>query len=149
MEILEQIETRVIHSQSDWDAALAVREEVFIKEQGVLPSIERDHKDNQAIHVIALHEKEIIGTARLTTDREARIGRVAVIPKWRRIGVAGLLLEALENEALKLGFAEITLHSQSYVNQLYLKHGYVPNGPEFQEADIDHTPMVKRLIIDS
>ena len=145
MEIQGQIKIRVIRSQQDWDAALAVREEVFIKEQGVPSSIERDDNDDRAIHVIASHENEIIGTARLTTDLEARIGRVAVIKKWRRQGIAGLLLNALEDEARKLGFTEMTLHSQSYVNQLYLNHGYVQNGPEFSEADINHVPMTKRL----
>ena len=99
MEIQGQIKIRVIRSQQDWDAALAVREEVFIKEQGVPSSIERDDNDDRAIHVIASHENEIIGTARLTTDLEARIGRVAVIKKWRRQGIAGLLLNALEDEA--------------------------------------------------
>ncbi len=145
MGILRQIKIRVVSSPQDWDGALSVRREVFIEEQGVSPIIERDDKDNRAIHVIALYGNETIGTARLTIDREARIGRVAVTPTWRRKGVAGLLLDALENEALKLGFTQITLHSQSYVNQLYLKHGYIPNGQEFQEADINHTPMVKRL----
>ena len=56
MEIQGQIKIRVIRSQQDWDAALAVREEVFIKEQGVPSSIERDDNDDRAIHVIASHE---------------------------------------------------------------------------------------------
>ena len=136
---------RVASSEADMQGAFAVRHEVFIVEQGVPPELERDEADDGAVHVVASDGMAVIGTARLTRDGEARIGRVAVLPAWRRRGVAGLLLGALEAEAQRLGIEEVSLHSQTYVQALYERHGYAVTGPGFVEAGIDHVPMAKRL----
>ncbi len=141
----QSIEVRVASSDDDMHGAFAVRHEVFILEQGVPPELERDDADDGAVHVVARDGTSVIGTARLTRDGEARIGRVAVLPAWRRRGVAGLLLAALESEARRLGIAEVGLHSQTYVRALYERHGYAVTGPGFVEAGIDHVPMAKRL----
>ncbi|MXW29841.1 MAG: GNAT family N-acetyltransferase [Chloroflexi bacterium] len=127
------------------EGALAVRHEVFIVEQGVPPELERDDADDSAVHVVAGDGTSVVGTARLTRDGEARIGRVAGLPGWRRRGIAGLLLAALESEARRLGIEELSLHSQTYVQALYERHGYAVTGPGFVEAGIDHVPMAKRL----
>lgn len=141
----QSIEVRVASSDDDMHGAFAVRREVFILEQGVPPELERDDADDSAVHVVARDGTAVIGTARLTRDGEARIGRVAVLPAWRRRGIAGLLLAALESEARRLGIAEVGLHSQTYVQALYERHGYTVTGPGFVEAGIDHVPMAKRL----
>ena len=141
----ENIQVRVASSDADMQGAFAVRHEVFIVEQGVPPELERDEADDGAVHVVASDGAAVIGTARLTRDGEARIGRVAVLPAWRRRGVAGLLLVALEDEAQRLGIEEVSLHSQTYVQALYERHGYAVTGPGFVEAGIDHVPMAKRL----
>ena len=140
-----RIEVRVASSGVDMEGALAVRHEVFIVEQGVPPELERDDADDSAVHVVAGDGTSVVGTARLTRDGEARIGRVAVLPGWRRRGIAGLLLAALESEARRLGIEELNLHSQTYVQALYERHGYAVTGPGFVEAGIDHVPMAKRL----
>ena len=127
------------------EAAFTVRHEVFIVEQGVPPELEHDEADDSAVHVVASDGTAVVGTARLTRDGEARIGRVAVLPGWRRRGIAGMLLATLEAEARRLGIAEVTLHSQTYVQSLYERHGYAVMGPGFVEAGIDHVPMSKSL----
>jgi len=145
MDAQQHIEVRVVSSDDDMQGAFAVRHDVFIVEQGVPEELERDEADDSAVHVVASHGLVIIGTARLTREGEARIGRVAVLPYWRRRGIAGLLLAALEAEARRLGIAETSLHAQTYVQALYERHGYAVTGPAFVEAGIDHVPMSKRL----
>lgn len=142
----QHIEVRVAANEDDWRAALAVRHEVFVVEQGVPPELERDDADSAAVHVVASCGGEIVGTARLTRGAEARIGRVAVLPAWRRRGIAGRLLAALESEARKLRLREISLHSQRSVQRLYARHGYETTGGPFIEAGIEHVPMAKRLV---
>ncbi len=141
----QSIEVRVASDEADMHGAFAVRHEVFILEQGVPPELERDEADDSAVHVVARDGTAVVGTARLTRDGEARVGRVAVLPAWRRRGIAGLLLAALESEARRLGIEEVGLHSQTYVQALYERHGYAVTGPGFVEAGIDHVPMAKRL----
>ncbi len=136
---------RVIGGEADWQGALAVRHAVFVVEQGVPLELERDELDASAVHVVAASGGEVVGTARLTRESELRIGRVAVLPSWRRRGVAGMLVSALEAEARRLGACEVSLHSQSYVQSLYAKLGYEVAGEPFVEAGIDHVLMIKRL----
>ena len=140
-----QVAVRVVGSEADWQGALAVRHAVFVVEQGVPLELERDELDASAVHVVAASSGEVVGTARLTLEAELRIGRVAVLPPWRRRGIAGMLVSALEAEARRLGAAEVSLHSQSYVRSLYAKLGYAVAGEPFVEAGIDHVLMIKRL----
>ncbi len=141
----QHIEVRVASGPADMQGALAVRHEVFVQGQGVPLELEQDEADAGAVHVVACDKGTVVGTARLTQDGEARIGRVAVLAPWRRRGIAGMLLAALEAEAALRGIPEVSLHSQTYVQALYERHGYTVTGPGFVEAGIDHVPMAKRL----
>ncbi len=141
----KQVEVRVAAGGADWRGALAVRHTVFVVEQGVPPELEQDDLDASALHVVAVSGNGVVGTARLTREDGARIGRVAVLPAWRRRGIAGMLVAALEAEARRLGASRVSLHSQSYVQSLYAKLGYEADGPPFIEAGIDHIPMTKHL----
>ena len=131
----------------DLEAAMAVRWPVFVEEQGVPPEEERDSSDLVSVHALAEINGHVVGTGRLVLegDDAGHIGRIAVLPAWRRRGIAGRIVTALEVEAAQRGIQEVALHAQTYVQELYGKLGYVVSGPGFLEAGIDHVPMVKRL----
>ena len=123
----------------------AVREPVFVAEQGVPLDLEWDELDPACHHVIARDaEGHPIGTGRLTPEH--RIGRMAVLPPWRGKGVGDALLRALMDEARKLGWREITLHAQVSAIGFYARHGFLPYGPRYDEAGIEHQSM--RLLLD-
>ncbi len=139
---------------ADRQAAFAIRTLVFVEEQGVPAELELDELDATAIHVVAETDAEtavhqggrVVGTGRLVVEGgDAQIGRIAVLPEWRRRGVAGLVIATLEHEAAGLGYATVALHAQRYIQPLYDMHGYRVTGPPFIEAGIDHVPMMKRL----
>lgn len=123
----------------------AVREPVFVAEQGVPLELEWDELDPTCHHVIARDsEGHPIGTGRLTPDH--RIGRMAVMPEWRGKGVGDALLRALLDEARTLGWREVTLHAQVSAINFYARHGFLPYGPRYDEAGIEHQSM--RLLLD-
>ncbi|ACL67674.1 GCN5-related N-acetyltransferase [Anaeromyxobacter dehalogenans 2CP-1] len=127
--------------------ALALRDEVFVAEQGVPIELEHDAEDATAFHVVALDGGRCVGTGRLVRQAGGvgRVGRMAVARDRRRDGVGALLLQALEAQARAEGLAEIELHAQRYVEAFYRRHGYVPEGAPFLEAGIEHVVMRKRL----
>lgn len=132
----------------DWREASALldalRYEVFVLGQGVPAELERDGRDPDCAHVLALSESdEPIGTGRLLPD--GRIGRMAVIESWRGRGVGAAVLDALMDEARRRGFAETHLHAQSHAKDFYLRHGYVVEGEEYLEAGIPHVGMRAKL----
>ena len=140
------LDVRRVIGERDLAAAFAVRWRVFVEEQHVPPAVERDEWDASAAHVIVESNGTVVATGRLVAhDGTGHIGRIAVLPEWRRRGIAGRVIVALEAEAARRGLREISLHSQFYIQGLYDQHGYRVSGPVFLEAGIDHVPMTKRL----
>lgn len=119
---------------------LRVREEVFVREQGVPPELERDGEDPGCIHAVARDASGgAIGTARLTPA--GRIGRMAVLREWRGRGVGDAMLRALLDHARDRGLAEVQLHAQAPAIGFYAARGFFPSGDRFQEAGIEHQAM--------
>jgi predicted GNAT family N-acyltransferase len=123
--------------------AFAIRMRVFVREQGVPAEIELDRDDRKAIHLLALISGQVAGTARIVLRRgNAKIGRMAVLKKYRRYGVGSKLLKRAVVTAKKLGAEKIYLHAQVTVIEFYEKSGFRCVGPVFDEAGIGHRKMV-------
>ena len=91
----------------------------------------------------------VVGTARLIggSGGRYRLGRLAVLPHWRKQSVASRLLRLLEEAALARGAQRLVLHAQTQVESFYAKHGYAVETPraEFLEDGIPHVRMSKPL----
>jgi predicted GNAT family N-acyltransferase len=117
--------------------ARAVREAVFVREQGVPLEMEWDKFDEPSRHVVARDPSgTAIGTGRLLQD--GHIGRMAVLPAWRNKGVGRALLERLLETAVAAGQRDLLLHAQTSATGFYRKFGFVEEGDEFMEAGIPH-----------
>lgn len=125
----------------------AIRDAVFVAGQGIDPALERDADDATALHVVACSaDGQPVGTARLVHDgRSGRIGRMAVLPDWRGRGVGSAMLDWLHARASSLGLGELRLHAQLPALPLYLRAGYLPAGPQVEEAGLAHLPLHRRL----
>ena len=127
-------------------AALELRERVFCGEQGVSVEADRDGRDAECVHIVAVRDGRVIGTCRLLFDgRVARLGRLAVEPEQRGRGVAGAILREADRVALAGRAERIALHAQTYALSLYRDNGYTERGPRFTEEGIEHVAMEKAL----
>jgi predicted GNAT family N-acyltransferase len=128
------------------EAALELRQRVFVDEQGVTPAADRDGRDGEAIHLVALDGGRIVGTCRLLVEGElARLGRMAVEPELRGRGLGADILAAAERAAGLAGARRVTLHAQTTAESLYARAGYEPRGWRFVEEGIEHVRMEKQL----
>ena len=144
---MPSVELKLVETEAEMEAALAVRMRVFVAEQSVPAEEELDDEDATATHVIARHNELVIGTGRLLIRAEGtcQIGRMAVDQPWRRQGVGGRLLLYLEQEARSQGMSQVMLHAQEYVKDFYAAHGYLERGELFLEAGIPHIEMRKEI----
>jgi len=149
-----QITIVPVKSEGELFQALAIREIVFIEEQSVPESLERDAEDATAYHVLAMDGGHAVGTGRLVdlpaapekeSGRWGRVGRMAVLQANREHGIGTLLLNALEAEARRRGHSGIMLHAQLSAMEFYKRHGYEAHGAVFEEAGMPHLEMKKRL----
>jgi predicted GNAT family N-acyltransferase len=133
---------------ADWtrDAAALrdVRYEVFVVEQRVPESLEWDGIDDRCVHALAVDGSgHVIGCGRLLPD--GHIGRMAVRAPWRGRGVGRAMLDLLIGLARQRGDARVVLNAQTQAMSFYARAGFVPSGPEFDEAGIPHREMALRL----
>ncbi|MFT3706967.1 MAG: GNAT family N-acetyltransferase [Archangium sp.] len=150
----DEIVIKPIENEGELMQALAIREIVFIEEQSVPESLERDADDAVAFHMLALQGGHAIGTGRLVvlttpphheTGAWGRVGRMAVLQSNRKGGTGSKLLTALEVEAKKRSLVGIMLHAQLSAMEFYKRHGYEPHGAVFEEAGMPHLEMKKKL----
>lgn len=142
----------------DVAAVFALRYEVFVLGQGVPEELERDELDGGADHAVVLVDGQVVGTGRLVDGRidvESRlipgtsgvgtIGRMAVAPAHRGTGVGRALLDRLVERAAERGLREVELHAQLHAWGFYERAGFVPYGPTYLEAGIEHVGMRRML----
>jgi len=142
--------------------ATAVRSRVFVEEQGVPLEVELDDKDPECWHVLAYLTKKtsssssggpaaqgeeecVVGTARLLPN--GHIGRMAVLPSARGLGIGAQMLEVVMVKARELGHREVALSAQTRAAGFYKRAGFVPEGELFVEegTGIMHVNMRRNL----
>ncbi|WP_019929863.1 GNAT family N-acetyltransferase [Nocardia sp. BMG111209] len=123
---------------------LKVRVEVFVVEQKcAYPELDGRDLLAETRHFWLDDEGEIIGTLRLLEEHDNgvksfRIGRLCTTPSARGHGYTTRLLQAALAET---GSATVRLNAQTYLVEMYTKHGFAPDGDEYEEDGIPHLPM--------
>lgn len=132
---------------TDIDTCLALRREVFIREQGVSEAEEIDGLDPGALHLLARIDGQPAGTARLLVKGDTgKIGRVCVRASQRGMGLGAALIEAaLAHFRTLPALTEARLSAQTQALAFYEKLGFEAEGAEFLDAGIPHRDMRRRL----
>ena len=137
---------REARTPGEVEAALRLRQRVFVHEQGVAVAADRDGRDGEALHVVAMRDGELVGTCRvLVDDGLGRLGRMAVEPELRGRGLGALVLGEAERMASAAGATRMRLHAQVAARSLYERAGYETVGEVFLEEGIEHVTMEKHL----
>lgn len=118
----------------------AIREAVFMREQGVTAELEWDGLDEACHHVLALSPGgDAIGCGRITPA--GHIGRMAVLPEWRCKHVGSAILELLLDYARSQKLAQVEISAQVQAMPFYQHHGFEAEGEPFLDANIPHRRM--------
>jgi predicted GNAT family N-acyltransferase len=140
------IEVRPTRSADEVAAALALRIDVFVGEQGVERVADQDGLDPESIHLVAIEDERVLATCRLLeAPGVLKLGRMAVEPDHRRRGLGAALLAEAERVARDSGIRRIVLHAQVYAESLYAGAGYERVGDVFVEEGIEHVRMERTI----
>jgi predicted GNAT family N-acyltransferase len=134
-----------------------VRDEVFVDEQAVPSDLERDERDADAVHFVALVGTEIVGTGRLVVEPPGfegldpqlgpvgHLGRLAVRAAGRGRGTGAALVRRIEADAAGCGLRALYLAAQTHALGFYERLGYRAYGDVFDDAGIAHRHMWRPL----
>lgn len=128
---------------SDRKRLSKIRRAVFIDEQNVPEELEWDSDDEDATHFLVHTGGIDIACARLSTD--GKIGRMAVVKKYRNKGVGFQLLQYVISYARNNAYPSLYMHAQTSALGFYEKAGFSAKGELFSEAGIPHMEMTLRL----
>ncbi|HIE82387.1 MAG TPA: GNAT family N-acetyltransferase [Dehalococcoidia bacterium] len=137
------IELMISSSAEQMRLGFNIRAEVFVREQGVQPHVERDGKDQTATHYLAKLGDAAIGTARsrVLNQTEVKVERVAIIKEYRSLGLGFKFMQYILTQLSGEGVVKVTIHAQADVVSFYRKLGFISKGLEFIEAGIIHQEM--------
>ncbi|AUX80623.1 MULTISPECIES: GNAT family N-acetyltransferase [Sinorhizobium] len=153
------------------DDAFAVRRTVFIEEQGYENEFDGIDDHPSCVHVTLYIHGELAGCSRLFPELVQRalapespqsppctfdegvtagetylLGRVAVMPAFRRRGLASVIIAASDEAAREAGAKLVKLHAQEYAHDLYAKQGYTQiSDVDYEDEGQPHLWMAKRL----
>ena len=122
----------------------SIREAVFIREQGIPAEMEWDGLDESCRHALALsHQGDAIGCGRMSAS--GHIGRISVLPQWRKQKVGTAIMEALLDYARSHNYSQVDVDAQTYALPFYHSFGFAEQGKEFMDAGLPHIKMTMKL----
>jgi predicted GNAT family N-acyltransferase len=140
---MNNIEVNKVTTEDVLEKVFNIRRIVFVDEQNCPPELEWENED-VSTHFLATIDGEPVGACRWRkTDAGYKLERFAVLQAYRGRKVGQALVAAALADLP--GDAEyIYLNAQLDAMGLYAKFGFVAEGPQFEEAGIQHFKMVKK-----
>ena len=139
-----EVMVRMAQLPEEMPAIVAVRQRVFVAEQGVTTSVSFDVQDRAAYHVVGLVDGALVAVGRLNvTGQEAHIAWVAVLREHRRHGIGHAVMQRLIELADAAGAAVTVLNAQTHARRFYERLGFRPVGSTFMMGGIEHQLMTR------
>ena len=133
-----------VKTEEQLDAVHRIREIVFIIEQNVPRDREYDEYEDSSVHFLAYWGGKPVACIRYRLlGNKVKIERLAVLKEMRGKGIGLKLMKHVEKVSAIHEPLEYTLGSQLYAMEFYEKCGYIPRGPVFLDAFIEHREMYK------
>lgn len=141
------IQIKIVEKEHEFQIAYKIRVEVFVREQGVPLDMELDEWDKEAKHILLYQDNLPVACGRIVIqEKQATIGRIAVLKKYRNHKYGKQICEKLIAIAKENQVETIILHAQCYAVGFYKKLGFKEYGNVFEEAGINHREMRLPLI---
>ena len=154
---MSELVLRPAVAPADLQAAYDIRRTVFVDEQGVPLELERDERDAEADHVLAVLDAVPVGAVRLVIEPAgfhgldqaygpiAHLGRLAVLTSARGLGIGAALVRAVEELARQQHRQAVYLGGQTQALGFYERLGYRAFGDEFDDAGLPHRHLARVL----
>lgn len=148
---MKSYDIRIADNEKEINAALYLRQMVFVEEQGMFQENDKDENDNKAIYINAWSKREncLVGTVRCYPDKKNPDqwwgGRLAVHSKFRTRGIGVYLIRAAVETVKKQQADQFLAHVQLQNVELFKKLGWMEIGDVFLSRNYPHQTMEANL----
>ncbi|MCP2034499.1 putative GNAT family N-acyltransferase [Planomicrobium sp. HSC-17F08] len=143
------METKLITNEEDLKKAFAIREQVFVNEQGVAIEDEFDEfdaLDSPCKHILISYNGQAVGAGRIRfLQKTGKLERICILEPYRKLGIGKIIIGSLEEIAKGQDATQVKLHGQTQAEGFYKKLGYETRSAVFMEDGIPHIVMTKDL----
>jgi predicted GNAT family N-acyltransferase len=135
------IEVSNVTAQQDLDKVFEIRRIVFVGEQNCPPELEWENED-VSHHFLATFNEVPAGACRWRkTDNGFKLERFCVLKEFGGKGIAQDMVKTILSD-LPADADYVYLNAQLDAMPLYSKFNFIAEGPQFEEAGIQHFKMV-------
>ncbi len=140
--------TKIIKTKCNEDGfkyVRAVRDEVFVNEQGIAPAEESDEYDGDVNtdFFVLLEDGRAVATARAAyMPKGVKLGRIAVLSECRGKHYGATVVSRALSELFESGEPCVYLESQLHAVGFYERLGFRVNGEQLVDRGILHLPMI-------
>ncbi|MEJ7780268.1 MAG: GNAT family N-acetyltransferase [Daejeonella sp.] len=136
-----KVNVKKVIGKHELDQVFAIRRKVFVDEQNCPPQLEWEFEE-ESTHFLGSVNDIPAGAARWRmTDKGYKLERFAVLKEFRGYGMGKALVQTVLDNLPKDAHY-IYLNAQLTAIGLYEKFGFIKEGPQFEEAGIQHFKMV-------
>ena len=116
----------IAQSEEQLKAVHLMRQEIFVKEQGIPQELDKDGLDSKSIHVLASDEHgHPVASGRLTIqDENGILSRIAVAKDFRGLELGKKIVKKLEEIAKEKKIKQLSLSPHAYLEKFYADLGY-------------------------
>lgn len=119
------------------EQAFAIRNEVFVQEQGIAAALEYDREEESHHYLLFLGDQPLATARWRATEKGIKLERFAVRRPFRNQGIGAVLLKEILSDVSAPG-KMIYLHAQLRSVTFYERNGFSKVGRQFAEAGIAH-----------
>ena len=140
---MKMVEIKFYQGLNNYEICSEIRKTVFMLEQGFL--VDYDIVDDTCTHCVLFVDNIAAGCARFYLDENNHyhLGRFAILKQYRKCGYGKVIIEAIENEIVKLNHHEILLSAQVNAVKFYEKSGFKVVSDVYLDEHCEHVDMIK------
>ncbi|UNU24575.1 GNAT family N-acetyltransferase [Microcoleus vaginatus] len=137
---MPQVDIHPVKNQQELEEMFYQRWLVLRSPLGMEIGSERDNHEDGALHLIAMCDRKIIGSARLRelSPKLGSISYVAVLPEFQNQGIGTKLIKNLIAKAQQKNLKTLRLMSRLNAIKFYQKLGFSEQKNPFEYLGISH-----------
>ena len=138
---------QIDHGTADYRKMVQLRNEILRKPLGLSLTQQDLDKEENDVLIAAYDDDEMLGCCVLSPvdGNTLRLRQMAVQGNLQGKGIGASIMSFAENIARDKGYKKLYMHARNNAIGFYEKFGYKINGNEFEEINIPHHIMEKKI----